>query len=130
VSPIRNEYRIGRPKFVAHEGSVMLRGTGVQINWDEVDAEDTGIKVLHAGTLLHIDPSTQLAEPRDHPSKPANAILVSDVDDTLGQNKDFHGVYIGGHFYENLMPETPDSDDKTALGTRFAFIVYEDSRLD
>ena len=130
MSPITNTYNIGRPKFVAHEGSVMLRGTGVQIDWTNVGTEPGGQKILHAGTLLHIDPSTGLAEPRVFPSKPANAILVSDVDDTLGQNKDFHGVYIGGHFYENLMPETPDSDDKIALGERFAFMEYQDTRLD
>jgi hypothetical protein len=131
VSPIRNEYNLGRPKFVADEGSVMLRGTGAEIDWSDVAAGPNGIKKLGAGTLMWIDPATGKMEPADTGNgKDANGILVSDCDETMSQNKGFQGVYLGGHFYENLMATPPDVDDKTALGPRFTFIVYEDSRLD
>ena len=131
--PTVNTYELGRPKFVAHEGSVMLLGTGAQVNWAAVTAGANGIKTLGAGTVVWQDPSTGMIEPADtggDPDKPATGILVSDVDDTLGQNKDFHGVYIGGHFYENLMATPPTAGDKTALGSRFVFITYQDTRLD
>ncbi|MBA2666122.1 MAG: hypothetical protein H0U69_03685 [Trueperaceae bacterium] len=126
-------YNIGRPKFVAHEGSVMLYGTGVQIDWATVTADGNGVKKMLSGTLLHIDPTTQLAQAADTggtPDAPASAILVSDVSDTPGQNKGFHGAYVGGVFYENLMATPPTAGDKTALGSRFVFQVYADSRLD
>jgi len=131
MSNVNSYPSLARPKFVAHEGSVMLKGTGMQINWAAVTAGANGIKRLHAGTLVWEDSATGLIQPADHgDSKPAMGILVSDVDDTPGQNKGMHGVYIGGHFYENLMATPPTADDKTALGARFAFSVYADSRLD
>lgn len=129
--PTRNEYNLGRPKFVADEGSVMLLGTGAQVNWAAVDPEDDGRRLLHAGTVIWRDPSTGLIEPADTGNgKDANGILVADCHDGRGQNRALHGVYLGGHFYENLMATPPSGADKAALGERFVFIEYEDSRLD
>ena len=129
--PTVNSYNLGRPKFVADEGSVMLLGTGAQIDWTTVAADSDGIKKLPAGTLVHQDPATKLIEPSDGVTDllPAMGILVSDVDDTLGQNKGFHGVYIGGHFYGNLLPVAPHATDLTNLGPRFVFATYADTRL-
>jgi hypothetical protein len=126
-----NAYNLARPKFVADEGSVMLLGTGAQVNWSAVSAGANGIKKLHAGTLVYQHPTTKRIEPSDGATnqKPAMGILVSDVDDTLGQNKGFHGVYIGGHFYGNLLPTAPVAQDLTNLGARFAFTTYADTRL-
>jgi hypothetical protein len=132
--PVTNSYlNLGRPKFVADEGSVMLLGTGAEIDWTDVVAGANGIKKLPAGTLLYQDPVTGKVSPADSDGDPtalpAMGILVSDADDTLGQNKNFHGVYIGGHFYGNLLPVDPTPEDLTALGARFVFAVYADSRL-
>jgi hypothetical protein len=130
--PVVNEYlNLGRPKFVADEGSVMLLGTGAEIDWAEVVAGANGIKKLPAGTLLWQNPLTGKVSPSDGVLgvKEAMGILVSDADDTLGQNKNFHGVYIGGHFYGNLMPVAPVAEDLANLGARFAFTTYADSRL-
>ena len=133
--PVTNTYNnLGRPKFVADEGSVMLLGTGAEIDWTDVVAGTNGIKTLPAGTLLYQDPVTlkvSVAD-SDHGTTPlpAMGILVSDADDGLAQNKNFHGVYIGGHFYGNLLPVEPNADDLTALGARFVFTTYADTRLD
>lgn len=128
--PETNTYNLGRPKFVADEGSVMLLGTGAQIDWAEVAADPDGIKRLSAGTLLHQQANGTVI-PSDGATNtlPAFGILVSDADDTPGQNKAFHGVYIGGHFYGNLMPTAPVDEDKTNLGSRFVFQDYEDDRV-
>ena len=131
--PVTTSYpSLGRPKFVADEGSVMLLGTGAEIDWTAVAAVN-GIKSLPAGTLLYQHPGTKKVSVADSDGDPtplpAMGILVSDADDGLGQNKDFHGVYIGGHFYGNLLPVEPDADDLTALGARFVFATYADTRL-
>lgn len=120
--------KLGTPKFVADEGSVMLHGTGVEIDWATVSAVG-GIKKLAAGTLLHIQAVGGKAREAVTTTHPANAILVADVDDQAGQNKGFHGVYLGGVFYENLMPTAPDSTQKTELGARFVFQTYQDTRV-
>jgi hypothetical protein len=131
MSPVTNSYNLGRPKFVADEGSVMLLGTGAQIKWAAVTAGSNGIKKLPAGTLVYRDPATGLIEPSDGATdeKPAMGILVGDADDTLGQNKGFQGVYIGGHFYGNLLPVAPVAEDLVNLGPRFVFQTYADTRL-
>ena len=132
--PVTNTYNnLGRPKFVADEGSVMLLGTGAEIDWTDVVAGSDGIKKLPAGTLLYQDPVTlkvSVADSANVSPLPAMGILVSDADDGLGQNKDFHGVYIGGHFYGNLLPTAPVAEDLVALGDRFVFTTYADTRLD
>lgn len=128
--PVTNTYNLGRPKFVADEGSVMLLGTGGQIDWSAVAADADGIKRLPAGTLMH-QAAGGLWEPSDGVTnlKAASGILQQGADDSWGQNKGFHGVYIGGHFYGNLLPTEPVAQDLTNLGARFVFQTYADNRV-
>lgn len=130
MAPATNTYsKLGTPKFVADEGSVMLRGTGFQVDWSKVSAGSDGVKRLPAGTLIHLDSTSGLGEVAVETTKPAHGILVSDVDDQLGQNKAMHGLYLGGVFYQNLMPTVPTATQKTELGPRFVFQVYQDTRV-
>lgn len=128
--PVRNTYNLGVPKFVADEGSVMLLGTGGQIDWSTVAADPDGVKRLPAGTLLH-QAASGLWQESDGATNtlPASGILQQGADDQWGQNKGFHGVYLGGHFYGNLLPTAPVAADLTNLGARFAFQDYADSRV-
>ena len=128
--PTVTSYNLGRPKFVADEGSVMLLGTGAQIDWATVTADADGIKRLSAGTILHRAGDGTVRESDGVTGAlPAFGILVSDVDNERGQNQGFHGVYIGGHFYGNLLPTAPVAADLTNLGDRFVFVDYSDTRL-
>lgn len=128
--PEINSYNLARPKFVADEGSLAHLGTGAQIDWTKVTADGDGVKRLPAGTLVH-QQAGGMIEPSDGATNtlPAMGILASDADDGRGQNQGFHGVYVGGVFYGNLLPTAPVAEDETNLGARFVFQDYQDTRL-
>lgn len=62
----------------------------------------------------------------------ATGILVAAADeDADSDSKSGYGVYVGGVFYETLLPDDGDAEIasiKSELGSRFVFDKYEDNR--
>lgn len=105
------------PVFVADPASVQ-QSTGRQIDWDNVPAgyaNDAGDKVLPAGKfmteisdkLVPMDSAAIVAETASHILATA-AAENSKTDALTG-----YGTYVGGVFYENLLPDVDDGDFAT-----------------
>lgn len=130
----RRTYTLSTPGFVADADSVSL-STGRQVDWESITAQD-GRKFLPAGTLVGVNDDGQLipAAPADGEEDPANVfgILVTSAHENLPSDaKTGYGVYVGGVFYENLLPDREDADFddlREALGPRFVWETYEDDR--
>ena len=133
---MRNTYVAATPGFIADHQSIVLRGTGVQIDWATVNASfvdaNTGKKRLQAGTPVgEVTAGGKVAE-RVVTTRPAIGLLATDAVEgaRIGAN-DSYGLIIGGAVYENLLPVALDAATITELqdaGTGFAFQDYADDR--
>lgn len=137
----RNSYILSSPGFVVDPESVSLN-SGRQIDWDQVSAAfgAAGEKVIPAGTIVAeldsglIVPRTDDIEtaPASAVTAPAVGVLVASAHQkSLSDSKSGYGVYMGGVFYETLMPDAGDAGIatfKTELGNRFVFESYADNR--
>lgn len=139
--------QLSTPDFVVDENSVD-RGWGGQIDWDNVPAsyaDADGVKMIPGGTVMSKQADGTLiprAEVDDAGGAgtyaEAYALLVAHA--TEGERdaaKTGYGVYRGGIFYENMLPDADAEGDlsaafKTELasnGTGFAFEDFSDSRI-
>lgn len=125
------------PPFLV-DRDMVVRDTGIQIDWDDLDAEDyegtaTTGKFLKAGTVLALKDNGK-AIPRDiiENSETAYGILATNASEH--NNTDAvtgYGVIRSGSIYENLLPEatgTPkeiESDWKDELIAAGGFWMFE-----
>lgn len=139
----RATYQVSRPGFVADPNSV-VQDVGRQIDWDNVDAAYadavTGKKVLPAGTVVgELLSGDGKVSPRVVTTNPAIGILITDaIQDDPSAAKTGYGVYRGGHFWENLLPDAAGGPPavlaaaiKTELaanGAYWLFTSYSDNR--
>lgn len=139
----RVNYVLSSPGFVVDPESVSLN-SGRQIDWTRVGAAfgADGEKRVPAGTVMaELDSGLIVPRTEDYTAAgavdplaaaPAGGILVADAHQKANSDsKSGYGVYVGGVFYEQLLPDVGDadfSDFKTELGSRFVFDKYEDSR--
>ena len=129
---MRTRSTLSTPGFVADPASLRY-DTGRQIDWDNVPA---GTDTLPPGTLVTMpDDGTKSVPAVDgtgagflqtHAHRPGTAGGLADA--LTG-----YGVLIGGHLYENLLPDAVAGElpaaAKAALGPLFTFQTYRDSRL-
>lgn len=134
----RTSVNLSRLPFVADPHSVM-RNSGRQIDWANVSATDAdGNKVVYAGTVVGELLGTGKVSPRVVTTNPATGIMeTTAVEGEQEASLSGYGIIIGGHLYENLLPDatgTPKtlaSAVKTELnsnGFRFSFEQYGDNR--
>ncbi|HYC32007.1 MAG TPA: hypothetical protein VEB59_06925 [Gemmatimonadales bacterium] len=129
-----------RAAFIADHASILMHGTGVQIDWENVDADDyadatTGKKTLPAGTRLGWSGGTEgLAVPRTDAIPGVGVLLTPAVEDDLAApGGGMYGMIVGGALYENLLPGASGDpavitpDEKTELGARFYWQQYGDT---
>lgn len=131
-----------RAAFVADDSAMVSHGTGVQIDWANVDAAYldavTGKKVLPAGTRLGLLLGAGKASPRVDTTNPAVGLLKTPAvqDDLSAPGGGMYGLWVGGPVYENLLPGAAgsplviDADEKAemaAAGATFYFQQYGDT---
>lgn len=130
--------------FVADPNS-LRRNTGQQVDWANVGAgyidAATGKKRLPAGTVVGVLLSSddKKISPRVETTNPATGILATDAnEDAPAEALSGYGVLIGGHLFENLLPDAAGGPPKvlataiktelTTAGCLFTFETYEDNR--
>lgn len=129
----RRHYVLSSVGFVADPESVAL-STGRQVDWAKVAAVN-GRKSIPAGTVMVQDASSKLVYPRKGAAEGVTAfgILVTSAhEDFTSDAKSGYGVYVGGVFYENLLPDHGGTDFatmKTELGNRYVWETYQDNRV-
>lgn len=122
--------------FVADPGSVVRYGAGRQINWDLVTETIGNSKIVYAGTVMSLTDGLETIFPRAEQTvaaEPAACIMVDTVvEGGPGTSGPGHvGVYIGGVFYEDLMPDATGSPRalvaayKTELEATGGFFVWQ-----
>lgn len=137
----------GRPNFLKTPGNAIDRTGGLQIDWDNVDADDytdtaSGKKIIPSGTVMgNLLSAGGAMSPRVDTTNPAIGLLEGDaVEGELVDSLSGYGLIVGGVVYENLLPDstggppaTLASDIKDELEAScprgFHFILYEDSRI-
>lgn len=137
--PTRTTRTLGRPGFVVDHNSVMT-GNGRQIDWanvpDSFKDAVTGKKFLKAGTVMHELTAGAVGKliPRDA-DHAGNFLLISDAyEGSKTDSLSGYGVYAGGYFYENLLPQatgnprTIGNTIKNELGATFRWDTYQDIR--
>lgn len=134
----RTTTNLSRLPFVADPHSV-IRNSGRQIDWANVSATNAdGKKIIYAGTVVGELLGGGKVSPRVVTTNPATGIMeTTAVQDAPFAALSGHGVMIGGHFYENLLPDATGSPKtlaaavKTELnanGFAFSFESYGDNR--
>ncbi len=135
----RTTVNMSRLPFVADPHSVM-RNSGRQIDWANVSATNAdGKKVVYAGTAVGELLGTGKVSPRVVTTNPAVGIMATTaVQGDLVAALTGYGIIIGGHIYENLLPDATGGPPKTLAaatktelntnGYRFSFETYGDSR--
>jgi hypothetical protein len=117
------------------------RDNGHQIDWDNVDdayKNDDGKKLLPALTAIGTLLGSGKISPRVADTNPAVALLATTaVEGDESAAATGYGVFLGGIFYENLLPDATGSpktlpaDIKAELaeaGTGWAWRTYSDDR--
>lgn len=136
-------YKNSVASFVADPNS-LRRSTGRQVDWANVGSgyidAATGKKRLPAGTVVGDTlGGTGKVSPRVVTTNPAMGILATDAnEDAPAEALSGYGVLIGGHLYENLLPDATGGPPKalagaiktelTTAGCTFTFENYEDNR--
>jgi hypothetical protein len=134
----RTDYNLSGLPFVVDPHNTP-RDNGHQIDWANVDEDyenDAGKKVLPAGTAVGTLLGSGKISPRVVTTNPAVALLAtSAVEGEESAAATGYGVFLGGVFFENLLPDAVDGeldpDIKTELeenGTGFAWRTYSDNR--
>lgn len=129
---------LSRLPFVANDHAV-VRNSGRQIDWANVSATNAdGKKIVYAGTVVGELLGTGKISPRVVTTNPAIGIIETNaVQDETFAALSGYGVLIGGHFYENLLPDatgTPKTlaatvkTELNANGFAFSFEPYGDNR--
>lgn len=127
---MRTTSNASSPGFVV-DYNTEERDPGAQIAWDEVPASfvdgDTGKKVIPAGTAMGDAADGNRMVPRSGTS-PAKYLLVGTaIEDHRAHAATGYGRFLGGRFYENLLPSFADAawaTIKTELGAAFRFTPY------
>lgn len=136
----RTDYTMSGLPFVVDPHNTP-RDNGHQIDWANVAdgyKDANGKKVLPAGTVVGTLLGGGKISPRVVTTNPAVGLLAT----AAVEGEDFaaatgYGIFIGGVFYENLLPDATGSPKtlpsavKTELnanGTGFAFRAYSDNR--
>lgn len=134
----RTTTSLSRLPFVADPHSV-IRNSGRQIDWANVSATNAdGKKIVYAGTVVGELLGTGKVSPRVATTNPATGIMET----TAVQGETFaalsgYGVIIGGHFYENMLPDATGSPKTLAAAVKtelnangfvFSFEQYGDNR--
>jgi hypothetical protein len=137
----RTDYNLSGLPFVVDPHNTP-RDNGHQIDWENVDdayKNADGKKVLPAGTAIGRLLGGGKISPRVVTTNPAVGLLATaavEGEDSAAATG--YGIFIGGVFFENLLPDaaggppkTLDADIKTELeenGTGFAWRTYSDNR--
>lgn len=130
---------LSRPPVVADPHSI-IRNSGRQIDWANVSATNAdGKKIVPADTVVGELLGTGKVSPRVVTTNPAVGIMET----TAVEGETFaalsgYGVIIGGHIYENLLPDASGGPPKVlptaiktelrANGYAWSFEVYGDNR--
>lgn len=113
--------------FVADWNSIQ-RDMGRDFDWDEANS----LTSFPAGTVVSLLASGKICPRLYEPgAEGAYGFLVSDIDMNAEIGNVATGVYIGGTFMEELLPDNGDAawgTIKTELGAAFVFLTYEDDR--
>jgi hypothetical protein len=134
----RVDYQLSGLPFVVDPHNTP-RDNGHQIDWANVSDDylnEAGRKVLPAGTVVGTLLGSGKISPRVVTTNPAVGIMATaavEGEDSAAATG--YGIFLGGVFYENLLPDesggTLPSAIKTELnanGTGFAFRTYSDDR--
>lgn len=135
----RTTSAISRLPFVADPSSI-VRNSGRQIDWANVSATNAdGKKVVYAGTVVGELLGSGKISPRVVTTNPATGIMeTTAIQDEAVAALSGYGVIIGGHLYENLLPDATGGPPKTlagaiktelkANGFAWSFETYADNR--
>jgi hypothetical protein len=135
----RTSANLSRLPFVADPHSVM-RNSGRQIDWANVSATNAdGKKVVYAGTVVGELLGTGKVSPRVVTTNPAVGIMeTTAVEGDTAASLSGYGILIGGHFYENLLPDASGGPPKVLAaaiktelnsnGYAWSFEQYGDNR--
>lgn len=119
--PARTNITGSSPGFVVDYNATQ-RSDGRQINWDDVD--DARIpsgqtkKVIPAGTIMAEQPDGKIIPRADAAGgETAIGFLVSTCQEGALQDAlSGYGMFVGGVFYEGLLPDREDGDFATWIG--------------
>lgn len=135
----RTTVNLSRLPFVADPHSIM-RNSGRQIDWANVsDTNADGKKVVYVGTVVGEILGTGRVSRRVVTTNPAVGIMeTTAVEGDPVAAASGYGIIIGGHLYENLLPDASGGPPKTlaaaiktelrANGFAWSFEVYGDNR--
>lgn len=137
----RTDYNLsGHPGVVDPHNTP--RDNGHQVDWENVDdayKNDAGKKVIPALTAVGTLLGSGKVSPRAADTNPAVALLATTaIEDEDSVAASGYGVFLGGVFYENLLPDATGGPPKTLpadikaelaeAGTGFAWRTYSDDR--
>src|SRR5688572_28752663 len=110
---------IVRLPFVADPHSIM-RNSGRQIDWENVSATNAdGKKVVYAGTVVGELLGTGKVSPRVVTTNPAIGIMeTTAVQGEAQAALSGYGIIIGGHLFENLLPDASGSPKTLAAAVK------------
>jgi|SRR5919205_1219171 hypothetical protein len=134
----RTDYNLSGLPFVVDPHNTP-RDNGHQIDWANVGngyKNSAGKKVLPAGTAVGTLLGSGKISPRVADTNPAVALLATTaIEDEDSAAASGYGVFLGGVFYENMLPDASGgvlpADIKAELaeaGTGFAWRTYSDDR--
>ena len=125
----RTTSNLSAPGFVV-DYNTEERDPGAQIDWANVPASyagDDGKKVIPAGTAMADAAAGGAMVPRGAGSPAKYLLVATAVEGHNAHALTGYGRFLGGRFYENLLPSFSDAawaTIKTELGAAFRFTAY------